>query len=177
MYEGLLLSTGGGIITDVTKSEQQGEPTIIIGLGGTGIDALKVVKKKVYEQLYPDNPGGEIPEYRHIGFLAIDTDDISNDEDSTDVYSLRKNECLKINVEDLNTSMKYDIDKGYKEFAWLKKKLELLGEKGAGTIRQVGRYCLFKNIDKITQKIDNLKKTVTLNTNNPKVNVHIIAAI
>ena len=46
MYEGLLLSTGGGIITDIKKSAYQGEPIIIIGLGGTGIDALKAVRKR-----------------------------------------------------------------------------------------------------------------------------------
>ena len=55
MYEDLLLSTGGGIITNLKKSAQQGAPTIIIGLGGTGIDALKVVKRKVYEQLIPQS--------------------------------------------------------------------------------------------------------------------------
>ena len=56
MYEGLLLSTGGGIITDIKKSAYQGEPAIIIGLGGTGIDALKAVRKKVYENILPDDP-------------------------------------------------------------------------------------------------------------------------
>ena len=177
MYEGLLLSTGGGIITDREKSEQQGEPTIIIGLGGTGIDALKVVKKKVYEQLYPDNPGGEIPEYRHIGFLAIDTDDISNGEDSAAVYSLRKNECLSISVNDVTGKMRKDIDAGNKEFNWLQEDIELLSEKGAGTVRQVGRYCLFKNIDKIKSGIEKLKEIVTRDTTEPNVNVHIIAGI
>ena len=73
MYEGLLLSTGGGIITDIKKSAYQGEPTIIIGLGGTGIDALKTVRKKVHENILPDDPAAAEPEYKYIKFLAIDT--------------------------------------------------------------------------------------------------------
>ena len=173
MYEGLLLSTGGGVITDREKSEQQGEPTIIIGLGGTGIDALKVVKKKVYEQLYPDNPGGEIPKYEHIGFLAIDTDDISNGED---IYSLRKNECLSIKVNGLVKKMENDIAHEYKEFDWLQKDLNQLREEGAGMVRQIGRYCLFKNINEIKSKIKKLKDEVTQDAV-PNVNVHIIAGI
>ena len=177
MYEGLLLSTGGGIISDREKSEQQGEPTIIIGLGGTGVDALKVVKKKVYEQLYPDNPDGEIPAYKRIGFLAIDTDDICDDKGSTDVYSLRENECLSIRVNDLTAKMEKDIAEGKIEFDWLQSDLKLLSAKGAGTVRQVGRYCLFKNIDKIKSEIDKLKEIVTRDSDEHNVNVHIIAGI
>ena len=169
MYEDLLLSTGGGIITDLKKSAQQGEPTIIIGLGGTGVDALKVVKKKVYEQLIPDNPNDEIPEYENIGFLAIDTDAIATGNDANNLYDLEAAECLSIQVSN-------PAAKGV-EFAWLQPGLKVQGLNGAGTIRQVGRYCLFKNIDKIIAKISDLRAAVTKRTSNNKVNVHILAGI
>ena len=174
MYDGLLLSTGGGIITDIKKSAQQGEPTIIIGLGGTGIDALRVIKKKVYEQLIPDNPDGDIPEYKRIGFLAVDTDYI--DTDYGEPYDLERRECLNIGVTNLNVKMKMDIESGAEEFKWLQP-LELLGENGTGAVRQVGRYCLFRNIDQVTDRIRKLKEDVTVNTDDSEVNVHIIAGI
>ena len=174
MYDGLLLSKDGGIITGIKKSVQQGEPTIIIGLGGTGIDALRVIKKKVYEQLIPDNPNGDIPEYKRIGFLAVDTDYI--DTDYGEPCDLERKECLNIGVTNLNVKMKMDIESGAKEFKWLQP-LELLGENGTGAIRQVGRYCLFKNIDKVTDRIRKLKEDVTVSTGVSKVNVHIIAGI
>ena len=177
MYEGLLLSTGGGIITDLKKSAQQGDPTIIVGLGGTGIDALKVVKKKVYEQLIPDNPGATIPEYKNIGFLAIDTDTITTGNGANSFYDLEAAECLSIQVPNLNAKMAQDIKKKDKEFAWLQPGLNLQGLKGAGTIRQVGRYSVFKNIDIIKATLVSLKNSVTIGTGIPKVNVHILAGI
>ena len=175
MYDGLLLSKDGGIITDIKKSAQQGEPTIIIGLGGTGVDALKVVKKKVYEQLIPDNTDGDIPEYKRIGFLAVDTDYI--DTDYGEPYDLERKECFYISVDNLNRKMKDDIASGNKEFAWLQPDIKLLGERGAGAVRQAGRYCLFKNIDNITEIIRVLKTDVTAGAGDSKVNVHIIAGI
>ena len=177
MYEGLLLSTGGGIITDPKKSAQQGETTIIIGLGGTGIDALKVVKRKVYEQLIPDNPNDEIPEYENIGFLAIDTDYIDTGSNGDGFHYLKNDECLAIGVPNLNAKMEADIERKQAEFAWLQPELNLLGVPGAGTVRQVGRYCLFKNIDQIIAKISDLRAAVTKRTSNNKVNVHILAGI
>ncbi len=170
MYEGLLLSTGGGIITDIKKSAYQGEPAIIIGLGGTGIDALKTVRKKVYENILPDDPAVAEPEYKHIKFLAVDTDCGS-------FKGLAEDECLDIYVSNMAANMEEDIKKGSKEFTWLQPNIKLLGRKHFGIIRQVGRYCLFKNINKITDRIRELKTDVTADAVDSKVNVHIITGI
>ena len=175
MYEDLLLSTGGGISASLVKSAQQGDPTIIIALGGTGIEALKVVKKKVYEQLKPDDPEATIPEYKNIRFLAVDTDKI--EKGGKEFYHLNDEECLNISVPNLKIKMKADIEKKQAEFAWLQPEMNLLREKGAGTVRQVGRYCLFKNMDKISAKILELKRIVTTDSKVSKVNVHILAGI
>ena len=43
--------------------------------------------------------------------------------------------------------------------------------------RQIGRYCLFKNIDQIIAKISDLRAAVTKRTATTKVNVHILAGI
>ena len=177
MYEGLLLSTGGGIITDIKKSAYQRKPAIIIGLGGTGIDALRVIKKKVYEQLIPDNPDGDIPEYKHIGFLAVDTDYDYIKTEGNEFYHLKDEECLNISVTNLNAKMDFDIQSGAEEFKWLQPNLSLHGLHGAGTIRQVGRYCLFRNIDQVTDRIKKLKADVTADTADSEVNVHIIAGV
>ena len=74
MYQSLLLSTGGGIISNVQKSLQDDAPVVVIGVGGTGARALDALKKKVYRQLQPDKPTDTIPRYEHIRFMEIDSD-------------------------------------------------------------------------------------------------------
>ena len=172
MYDGLLLSKDGGIITDIKKSVYQGEPAIIIGLGGTGVDALKAVRKKVYENILPDDPAAAEPEYKHIKFLAVDTDCES-------FKGLAEDECLDIRVSNMDTKMRDDIRKKQAEFAWLQPGLDLSDAhyRFGPFVRQEGRYYLFKNIDKIIDRIRELKTDVTAGTVDSKVNVHIITGI
>ncbi|RSX50373.1 tubulin-like doman-containing protein [Bifidobacterium callimiconis] len=74
MYERLLLSAGGGIIDRMQQAAQDNCATICIGLGGTGIDCLRSVKRAVYNRLQPDDPDAAVPQYSHIRFIAVDTD-------------------------------------------------------------------------------------------------------
>ena len=73
-YRDLLLSTGGGVIGERQMDEQAACATIAIGLGGTGVDCLRNLKRQVYARLQPDDPDADIPVYSHIKFLAVDTD-------------------------------------------------------------------------------------------------------
>lgn len=74
MYKKLLISAGGGIISRDQQAEQNEAATIAIGLGGTGISCLRALKKEVYDRIKPDVDNPLIPNYKHIKFLAIDTD-------------------------------------------------------------------------------------------------------
>ena len=74
-YSKLLLSQGGGIIFPEQQGEQvKNTATILIGLGGTGLDCLKSIKAAVRERLRPDDPEAAVPEYSHIQFLGVDSD-------------------------------------------------------------------------------------------------------
>ena len=59
-YKKLLYSVGGGIISDAQLDAQNGSATIAIGLGGTGKDAIKRLKKEVYQRIAPDNAANPI---------------------------------------------------------------------------------------------------------------------
>ena len=74
MYNKLLISAGGGIISRDQQAEQNECAVIAIGLGGTGISALRSLKKEVYDRLQPDKSDSTVPSYSHIKFWAIDTD-------------------------------------------------------------------------------------------------------
>ena len=70
---------GGGIISTITQAPQSEEPVVIIGLGGTGVDAITRLKTKLQRQIKPDNEAdvkekGDEPQYNHIKFLGIDAD-------------------------------------------------------------------------------------------------------
>ena len=40
---------------------QDDSAVLAIGLGGTGVDCLRTLKKRVYELLQSDNPGDAVP--------------------------------------------------------------------------------------------------------------------
>ena len=52
VYNDLLLSAGGGVMSTLEKADQQDDTaTVLIGLGGTGVHALRTVKTQVYQRL------------------------------------------------------------------------------------------------------------------------------
>lgn len=68
VYSKLLLSAGGGIVSTMQQAEQEkNTATILIGLGGTGIDAIRTIKTQVYSRLKPDDPDAIV--------LGMDTSD------------------------------------------------------------------------------------------------------
>lgn len=73
-YNRLLVGAGGGIINKSQQSEREPDATICIGLGGTGGDALKKLKREVYKRLKPDDTDSPVPTYKNIKFLLIDSD-------------------------------------------------------------------------------------------------------
>lgn len=73
MYNDLLLSHVGGIIPDMLKVKTDDCAVINIGLSGTGIDCLKMLKHKLYNNILPDNSEPYVPEYSNIKFLTIDS--------------------------------------------------------------------------------------------------------
>ena len=57
IYKTLSLASGGGILSRSQQAAQaRNTATVLIGLGGTGIDALRTVKTQVHQHLQPDDP-------------------------------------------------------------------------------------------------------------------------
>ena len=102
MYNKLLISAGGGIISAAQQAEQENCATIAIGLGGTGISCLRALKKEVFTRVRPDDPDALIAEYKHIKFLAVDTDKASiGDTGSIDTLDANT-EFFNISCPDIN---------------------------------------------------------------------------
>lgn len=193
IYPQLLLSRGGGIVSDTSKADQsENGATIVIGLGGTGVDCLKNFKRQVYNRIKPDNHDSmesSIPEYKHIKFLAIDTaaDSIkSDDEDVSDSYdAIEKSEFLKISVNDIVAALgAHSMLNRDKNMSWLAHEAE--GDKppimikdmkdGAGGIRQAGRFAIIYRSTEIVNRLNALIQQAT-SDHHTKLSIHIFAGI
>ena len=189
MYKKLLISAGGGIISRGQQAQQNEAATIAIGLGGTGISCLRALKKEVYDRLEPDDDKALVPNYKHIKFLAIDTDE-SSLGDNGSIDTLDKNtEFLDFSCNDINAMLQNGtVLKNNPSLKWLKaSSTEPMGsdsisilsaEAGAGGVRQVGRLLLLQNcnsfVSKLTSLITEAKRDLP---NGAEINVHIFTGI
>ena len=188
MYRQLLLSTGGGIISNTQKDGQEQCVTLAIGLGGTGVACLRNLKRQVYERLQADDPKDPIPTYSHIKFLAVDTDKKSLEADGK-INSLDEaTEFFDISSSDIQGLLAATrVLAGTPECQWLKTANKDKGEAGlkilsasagAGGVRQIGRLLIIEKSDAFVAKVSNLiteaKRGIPGNVD---VNVHIFTGL
>ena len=136
-YPRLLLTAGGGIISRTQQADQvKNTASIIIGLGGTGIDCIKEVKKSVYERLKPDDPTAVYPSYSHIQFIAVDTDKKYLDGNRID-GSLDETECFSIGNSAVKAMIRNKASIGMrKELNWLSDDINTLDMGDAGGVNR-----------------------------------------
>ena len=147
MYENLLLSAGGGIVDRVLQCAQDDFAVLAIGLGGTGIDCLRILKWRVGERLRPDRSDGSASRYDHIRFLAVGTDKYA--------WGIPKKEYLNISCQDkLSDLFQKQRDSladspAYRE--WLQFDDIVLG--GSYAVRQIGRFLLVRQAQQFMAKV------------------------
>ena len=157
VYDQLLLEYGGGIINASSQSDAyKKDACVAIGIGGTGIAALKQLKRKVYQQIAPDNSEDPVPKYGHIRFIAIDSDEIDPGRGKgklldSEMFSIKNALLPKV----LGTAVgKARVQNNY-TLAWMDiDNISALNtSEGTGGIRQVGRYLLISKAEELKQKI------------------------
>ena len=192
VYSKLLLSAGGGIVSTTQQAEQvKNTATVLIGLGGTGIDALRTIKTQVYSRLKADNPDAAVPRYQHIRFLGVDTTvESSDDRDEETPYNPTKGPLRKLDNTEIfsiyNPNIRRMLSKPEAmkmrdELAWIRWKdigmPPILTHSGAGAIRQIGRFQIMNKsaafMSRVEQEINEAKAGLV----NPTVNVHIFTGL
>ena len=169
-YKKLLYSAGGGIISDAQLDLQNGSATIAIGLGGTGKDAIKRLKKEVYRRIAPDNAGESVAQYSHIKYLSIDTDeaDLWNKEDFIGIDKDIEFFSIKGDTTIFTDPQNAAILEGKSYAKWLNcRNITLKSDQGAGGVRQIGRYFL---IDKSAALKNKLRQVFTAAVENRNSN-------
>ena len=190
VYQKLNLGAEGGIIDVRDQAIQANCAVLCIGLGGTGCDCLRNLKAKVYNRLRPDNATDDnsspaIPEYAHIKYLAIDTDEEAFKRDNSscaDFSKLNTQEFFDIsssvNIMTFLEKNKSVIDKNTTLNNWFRNdEVRIDGTDGAGQVRQIGRYLLIRNAAALVEKMKSLISSAKKDLAEPKVYIHIFSGI
>lgn len=190
VYNKLLLNAGGGIISTLQQAEAaDNTASLFIGLGGTGVDAIRHIKTQVYRRLRPDNPDAAIPEYQHIRFLGVDTDNkspgsgnTSNTEDAGELLSLAETEFLNIQNSNFGSILGSPQAMDQRpEFNWVRSRNDLpkvdLSQPGAGGVRMLGRMLLVDKSDAFLNKVQTELNTARSNLKTPKINIHVFTGL
>ena len=181
IYSSLKIGPNGGIVADMEKVYQDpNSVTLAIGIGGTGVTALKTFKNAVYTRLIPDNAdkAGEEPQYNRIKFLAIDSDKSSCDGDGYARISRPEYFGIGVSniVETLNNKHALDSDFTLQWFDHEKIHVDMAKD-GACGVREIGRFLIIKKAYELKTKVENILRTAMVGLSNPNVYVHVFSGI
>jgi len=153
------LEHGGGLITPSTRTDIIDKPILIVGLGGTGAEALIRIKRAIKMQF--NNGGAKNEKPPQVEYMAIDSDNNMRNLSYMDTR-FSADEFLCLDTSNL-TSIYRNRDTVFKNatHTWMADNLRLQQVKhGAGGIRQAGRLLLAINsnsvISMLTDKINRL---------------------
>ena len=185
IIESLSVAKGGGVVSSASQSRQrENVVNIFIGLGGTGTDAIRCIKKQVNEHLIPDNAyeydntGSNVYvcEYSHIKYLSVDSDQ-SAYRYSIDV--LDKTEKLYLSfsgpLDKIDYEHRLDLN-------WLNqrqvKPYTLRPYINTSGIRQFGRLLFYENMDEFEERIYRLVQEAKCGiTRECRVVIHILSGV
>lgn len=174
----------GGIISTITQAPQSEEPVVIVGLGGTGVDAITRLKTKLHRQIEPDNKDevaseGAEPKYEHIKFLGIDAD-----KKWLKASGLTQEESLNIQNYSYNVIFspeKLDALKQQEELQWMS--IDYMSRNlpptpdGAGAYRQFGRWLTVSKANDIKMKLTQVITQACSGKNGGELILHIVSGI
>lgn len=180
VYQKLLLSAGGGIISQAQQAKQSGTASILVGLGGTGISCLRTIKGAVYERLSPDDPEADIPEYKHIQFIAVDADRNALGDPAKEVNAILETEFFPITSDNIEAAIKNEMVMATKpELSWMRnQEIDVPAmAAGAGGKRQIGRYLIMnRSFDFINQLVTAINQAKA-GLGATSISIHIFAGL
>lgn len=175
----------GGLVSELDRVAMVDEPTLIIGLGGTGADALLNTKYVLHRKL--KFPEGQSKPSR-LAYLAIDTDASDLEKKRVGDTRLHASETCDITEMNLKAYMNDHkmITRPYLR-DWLCNGIPPLAVAfGAGGIRQYGRFMLLSKAEDVSSRIMSAINQIwaagkengaPFNAATDSVNVYIMAGI
>ncbi|WHY85470.1 tubulin-like doman-containing protein [Neobacillus novalis] len=152
------VSLGGGIISEKIRVDTIDNPMLVIGLGGTGIDALLRLKYQVNRRFkLPQDPLSKKKKEKpnNIEFLAFETNEHDRNKKYNGVGLDPNKEFVLLSNPEIGSllSNRSTIESYIKE--WLSPELSITdGISGASGVRQAGRLLLFTKINQVVKTIE-----------------------
>ena len=171
----LSLSKNGGIYYGGAREYADERTAVLfVGLGGSGADVLLRIKDQVKSRMIlpSDETGAPVADQpKNIGFLEIDTDNsVQKVAYGTAHFEQFGKEFCDISVKStpvVSSGIKKAKSAGEKCWQWLDDDVNpVVGSKGAGGIRQIGRMLLMNNIAKVINSVSEKINLLTQNTPN-----------
>ncbi len=178
-YGRLLISAGGGIIDRGKQSAQESGATVVIGLGGTGTDAVMRLKREVFKQIQPDNLEDTIAKYDNIKYLIIDSDDAKLNNQNGHISDIEPSEYMDISNKAIKATLgNARVMDGRPDMSWMRYRDIAIEDAaaGAGGIRQVGRFLLVDKVQEVYLKIKTVIQSASLGAEGG-LNIHICSGI
>jgi hypothetical protein len=163
------VSLGGGIVSEKIRVDTIDNPMLVIGIGGTGIDALLRLKYQVNRRF--KLPSDSISKKKkekpnNIEYLAFETNEQDRYKkyngiglDPVSEFVLLSNAEIGSLLQNRSTLPSYITD-------WLSPELLITdGISGASGVRQAGRLLLFTKINQVVQTIEMKIKELSKGTN------------
>ncbi|MCC8433290.1 tubulin-like doman-containing protein [Brevibacillus sp. M2.1A] len=174
------VSLGGGIVSDKIRVDTIDNPMLVIGLGGTGIDALLRLKYQVNRRF--KLPVDQLSKKRkekpdNIEFIAFETNEHDRNKkykgiglDPVTEFVLLSNPEIGGVLQNRSILEPYITD-------WLSPELTITdGISGASGVRQAGRLLLFTKITQVVQTIEKKIKMLCEGTNK-KLTVFLLSGL
>ncbi len=184
IFDSMLLYNGGGVSNEFDRAGRvRILPTLAIGLGGTGVAALAEYKKTLWKRVVPDNPNGDVPQYRGISCLAIDSDP---EELNSPRWKTVFSESEKLLLADRN--LESQIRNGRLEwitrikndpcYRWFDAENVIVNGPlcGCHGNRQLGRYYLFEKINDLFRMLLT-KISESVSGGFPQLTVHMFVGL
>ncbi len=152
------VSLGGGIISEKIRVDTIDNPMLVIGLGGTGIDALLRLKYQVNRRFkLPQDPLSKKKREKpnNIEFLAFETNEYDRNKQYKGIGLDPNKEFVLLSNPEIGSLLqnRSTIEPYIKE--WLSPELLITdGISGASGVRQAGRLLLFTKINQVVQTIE-----------------------
>ncbi len=178
--EQLDVKLGGGIISDKIRVDTIDNPMLVIGIGGTGIDALLRLKYQINRRF--NLPEDKLTKRRkekpdNIEFLALETNQHDKNKKYKGIGLDPMNELILLSNPEIGSILQNRsiIDSCIAE--WLSPELNVEdGITGANGVRQAGRLLLFTKAIQVVKSIDK-KINVLLEGTSEKLVVFILTGL